>query len=80
MTVTFEVPAYVAQNAERRARANEPRPCGEGIGDGRTCGTATHHLLPRGYRCLAHIPPQPVPDPTRTLAALQARRAAGDST
>lgn len=79
MTAVFEVPAYVAANAERRARANEPRPCGEGIGDGRTCQVLTTHLMPRGFRCLSHLPPNPVPDPTRTLAALQARRDAGDS-
>lgn len=76
----FPVPARVAANIARRHAALHSKPCTYGC-------RATARLYPAGWRCDEHAPwaqaGQPDPataiDPARTLAALQRRRAAGDS-
>lgn len=75
MTTTFEVPQSVLDNKRRRALTNQPQPCGEGTGQGLTCRAFPTRLHPAGWRCQVHRPQpvNPVPDPTRTAAALRAR-------
>ena len=71
---TFEVPASVQQNWEKRfAAETRMHPCGEGIGAGATCSVPTRRLFPAGHRCDQHAPAQPIVDPERTLAALRAQ-------
>ena len=76
MSAVFTPPQDVLDSIERRRQADAAaliQPCGDGVGRGLTCGNRPSVLLPRGWRCVAHRPVRPTPDPTRTLAALQAR-------
>lgn len=74
MTATFDVPTRVAANIARRHAAAQPHPCVYGC-------RATARLYPSGARCDEHAPQpiNPTPDPKRTLAALMAARAAGET-
>lgn len=77
---TFTPPQAVLDSMERRRLADATslvQPCGDGVGRGLTCGNRPSTLFPRGWRCTAHRPPAITPDPTRTLAALQARMRQG---
>lgn len=70
MTTTYDLPAHVAANIARRQAADtRNRHCTYGC-------TSPTHLYPQGNRCDQHAPQptNPTPDPTRTAAALSARR------
>lgn len=73
----FTPPQSVLDSMERRRLADAApliQPCGDGVGRGLTCGNRPARLYPRGWRCRSHAPGSAVlPDPTRALAALQAR-------
>lgn len=53
---TYEIPQSVKDNAARRALSSQPRPCGDGIGNGLTCGATPARLFPTGWRCATHDP------------------------
>lgn len=75
MTERFPLPADVQASFAMRARCErkrQARPCGEGVGGGRTCGAEPTRLFPFGARCGEHSPPPHVPDPNCTLSALRA--------
>jgi hypothetical protein len=69
----YQVPQSVQANWAKRLIGTRLHPCGEGIGQGLTCQVPTGRLYPRGWRCADCAPPAVVPDPARTLVALQAR-------
>ncbi len=53
---TYREPERVQRNQQARTAARTPRPCGDGVRGGRTCGAEPARLLPRGWRCGKHAP------------------------